>query len=502
MTSLPNLPRPRWGQRRYVRHRALARAAALAVLVVLMLWPAGASASFQLGLEDPGFGDPAGSPTSQIAYNALNAVRGSTVRLYVPWNAIAPNGSTEPSGFDPTDPSDPRYRWSTLDAALRNLTAKHVRVVLDLAEPAPAWAIPPGEPASDRAFGGSWNPNARKFGLFAQAVARRYSGQFADPLNSGRALPRVGLWEIWNEENLPLGLLAPDLVSEYRAMLNAAYGSIKSVSSSNVVAIGGLAPVSYESVSISPLKFAAQLLCLRRVGTHFVRAAGCPGKVRFDVLAMHPYSLLATPTKHAYHYDDVLVADMGKLDTLLNAAKRLHTAGSGSHYGLWVTEFSWFTNPPNKFVGERDRVAARYTAYAMYEMWRAGVSLVTWYTARDASNYNVNAPNTYGLSLYYASGRPKLMMQGFRFPVIARVRAGRGYIWGRAPVSSRVKVIGQHRVGRTWKAIKTVRTGSDGVFQLRFAAHGNGIYRAVIPGRAVSLGYNSKPIPAARTHNS
>ncbi len=181
--------------------------------------------------------------------------------------------------------------------------------------------------------------------------------------------------------------MAPHLVTEFRSLLNAAYGQIKSVRRSDVVAIGGLAPVSFiKNVSISPLKFAADLMCLRRVGTHFVKAGSCPSKAHFDVLAMHPYSLLATPTKHAYAYDDVLIADMGKLTTLLHAARQLHTVAAGSRFGLWVTEFSWFTNPPDKEVGDAPMVSARYTAYSMYEMWRAGASLVTWFLARDSKS--------------------------------------------------------------------------------------------------------------------
>jgi hypothetical protein len=475
-----------------------------AALTMLVLAPASGLAQFQLGFEDPGFSDPVGSTPSQIAFGALNAVHGSTVRLYVGWGGVAPGGSTEPAGFDPSNPGDPRYTWTAVDTAVRSLTQRHDHVVIDLTgPPAPAWATPPGEPASLHVFTGSWNPNAKQFGLFARAAALRYSGHFADPLNPGSALPAVRGWEIWNEENLPLGLMAPNLVSEYRALLNAGYGAIKGVSNDNVVAMGGLAPVSYESVSISPLKFAAELLCLRRIATHFVRADRCPSKAHLDVLAMHPYSLLATPTKHAYRYDDVLVGDMGKLVTLLRAAEHLHTAAPAINYGLWVTEFSWFTNPPDPQVGDPGPVAARYSAYSMYEMWRAGVSLVIWYTTRDPENAAAHANGfAYGGGLYNASGTPKLTLTAFRFPVVAGVSGGHGFVWGRAPASGRPHVIVEQAVGRGWKRIGTVRTSSDGVFELHFAAGRNAVYRARIPHGAISLGYDSRPIPAARTHTS
>ncbi len=46
--------------------------------------------------------------------------------------------------------------------------------------------------------------------------------------------------------------MAPNLVTEYRSLLNAAYAPIKSVSRSDIVAIGGLAPVSFIKQSRSP----------------------------------------------------------------------------------------------------------------------------------------------------------------------------------------------------------------------------------------------------------
>jgi hypothetical protein len=474
--------------------------AAAAALGGLGLGPAAASAQFQLGLQDPGFTAAAGSTTSQFAYNALNAIHGSTVRVSVGWAATAPGGATRPAGFDAADPADPHYNWARLDATVIELAARHDQIVLNLTG-APPWAQPAGKPSSLKTFFGAWDPSATEYGLFAKAAALRYSGSFV-PTGATHPLPRVRKWEIWNEENLPEDLMAPNLVAEYRSLLNAAYASIKSVSNANTVAVGGLAPVSFiPHVSVSPLAFAAQLMCLRRVRIHFVSTASCPVKAHFDALAIHPYSLLATPTKHAYNYDDILVGDLGKLHTLLTAAKKLNTVVPRITDQLWTTEWSWFTNPPDPTVGDRDPVAARYTAYSMYEMWRAGVNLVIWFLAQDPANVNLNSPSlTYGGGLYTATGKPKLMMQAYTFPVIASVTGGRGYVWGRAPVSTRTTVTIQEGAGHGWKRVGTAHTGSDGIFQLRFPSTGNGTFRAIASGGATSLGYNSRPIPAVRTH--
>src|SRR5437763_15091836 len=95
-------------------------------------------------------------------------------------------------------------------------------------------------------------------------------------------------------------------------MLNAAYAGIKSVDPNAVVAIGGLAPVGFiRGLSISPLALAAQLFCLHRVGTKFLRNRARPDAAHLDAFANHPYSLPATPTQHPYGYDDVLAAATG-----------------------------------------------------------------------------------------------------------------------------------------------------------------------------------------------
>jgi hypothetical protein len=487
------------------RSRAMALfAVGLGALVIavgaLVIAPGPAEAQFQIGLQDPAFELPVNNPSARRADAAMRAINGSTIRLFAFWSAVAPGGAKMPSGFHPTDPADRKYNWSAVDAALRLAAQRGEHVVLTL-HGAPAWAQPAGRPASVSKISTTWNPNPAAFGDFARAAALRYSGGFPDPLRPGATLPRVSSWEIWNEENLPYDLTAPDVVLEYRNLLNAAYGAIKSVRRDNLIAIGGLAPVSYLSRSVSPLKFAADLLCLRRMGTRFVRSRSCPGQAHFDVFAMHPYTLAATPTKHAYHYDDVLIGDLGKISSVVGAADRLHTAAPRIRHKIWVTEWGWFSNPPNKDFGDSNSTAARYVAYSMYEMWRSGVSLVIWLFVADApAGTPANIFFFNGGGLYRNSGQPKLALRAFAFPVVAGVQRGRGFVWGRAPVSRRVQVAVERAEGPSWKRVATIPTGPDGVFYVKFRARGNGRYRARVVNGAVSLTYDSTPIPPRRTH--
>ncbi|HLY49016.1 MAG TPA: hypothetical protein VKR21_07455 [Solirubrobacteraceae bacterium] len=468
------------------RRISTARARLLATLIVasvtFVLIPAQAQA-FQLGLEDTGFESPTAS-TAQIqrADDALQTTDASVIRVAVYWARIAPTRQTP--GFNPSDPNDPNYNWSSLDYAVRT-AANHHKQLLAVIWDAPTWAEGPGTPGPG-VSPGSWNPDLTEYTAFLHALAVRYSGSFD-------GLPQIESWEVWDEPNLPYWFSAPDPVSAYRTLLNRAYGVLKAVRKDNQVVFGGLAPVKPNPESFTPLDFAAAVLCLQRVGAQFRADPSCHQRVNFDVFGFHSYTLGATPTKHAAISGDVFVADMGKVRNLVRAVDRR----DGVNRPIWVTEFAWFTDPPNSQLGDPDPTAARYVAYAMYEMWRSGVSLVLWQGLTDTPP---SAGDT-GRGLYTSTGEPKLMLRAFAFPVIARVRHGHGLVWGRAPVSSRVRVAVQRALGSRWRTIATVKTASDGVFSLHFKAHHNGLYRARVIGGPTSLAYDSTPIPPKYTLN-
>ena len=318
----------------------------------------------------------------------------------------------------------------------------------------------------------------------------RYSGSFPDPAQPGATLPRVRFWEPWNEANIPAFFSAPDAAGAYRNLLDTAYRQLKSIHGDNLVLMGGFAAVSPVPNSVPPLNFAAELMCQSLHGSRWVTIHGCQ-PAHFDALAAHPYSIAATPTKHAFKRGDLIVGDIGTLRGLLRAAGRV----AHRYYPLWVTEFGWYTNPPNTQIGDPPKVAARYVEYALYEMWKAGASVVIWYSALE-----LTGDNFAGAGLYSAPGQPKSTLGAMAFPFVAGVRRGSGFGWGRAPTSGGRRVIVERAAGRRWVRVATARTGSDGVFYVRFGARGNGFYRAHVSGGPTSFTYNSRPIPPKRTH--
>jgi hypothetical protein len=487
--SAPRAPRgaPASAAYRGAHSQALVRAGLVAALVaVWLVLGCGSSQAqpFQLGLEDVGFGASASSIHQRDAYGALRATDASVMRTGVDWAQIAPDGPAPPSGFHAADPNDPHYRWSNLDAIVRAGAAHHQQILVDIWN-APSWAKGPGTPGSE-VFEGAWNPSLADYTAFLHALAVRYSGRFD-------GLPRIRYWEPWDEPNLPYWFPVPNPVTEYRALLDRAYSVLKAVNRDNEVVFGGLAPVKPNPESYPPMDFAADVLCLERIGSQFRPAPSCRQRPKFDIFGFHSYTLGATPTAHAAIPGDVFVGDMGEVHNLVQELDRLQR---GANYPIWVTEFDWFTNPPNPYLGDPPAMAARYVAYALYEMWRSGVSLVSWDGITDPPPSSPEA----GSGLYLLSGEPKLDLRAFAFPVVASVTGERGYVWGRAPVSRRVRVVVQREVRGRWAAIARVLTGTRGIFSISFRARGNGLYRARVLGGPVSLPYDSAPIPPSYTH--
>jgi hypothetical protein len=304
-----------------------------------------------------------------VAYERVRQNGASTLKLDLPWKEVASSGRPA----DPSDPNDRHYEWGWFDNQVR-LAAEHGLQPLVTIDEAPSWA--------ERGGGGrpgTNNPDPAELALFAQAAARRYGGDF-------NGLPRVRLWEAWNEPNGSFflypqrsgtQLLSPD---QYRRMVNAFAGAIHGVHPDNAVIAGALFPFTVDrpgSQSIGPLSFMRSLFCLT---TNLTPLPGCE-PVHFDVWSHHPYTS-GGPTHAAGGSDSVSIPELPRMAELLRAAIRAGRVASSSPVRLWVTEFSWDSNPPDP-GGVPTRLLTRWVSEALYRMWRSGVSLVTWFKLRD-----------------------------------------------------------------------------------------------------------------------
>jgi hypothetical protein len=202
----------------------------------------------------------------------------------------------------------------------------------------------------------------------------------------------------------------------------------------------------------------------------------CGATAEFDAWSIHPYTS-GPPTRKAFGRDDVSIGDLPEMRRLLSASIRYGHVFSARRVQFWVTEFSWDSDPPDRW-GVPTALHARWIAEGLYRMWRAGVSTVTWFMTED----DPIGRSPYQSGLYFADGRPKPAWQAFRFPFVAFVTGRRVYVWGRTPWGTPATVVVDHKAGRRWRRVATLRADSYGIFQRRLRISTRGSVRARIAG--------------------
>jgi hypothetical protein len=413
-------------------------------------------------------------PDRAIGFLKVRAAGASYVRIIVPWNEIAP--TTPPAGFAAADPTSPSYSWSWLDTTVASAEKAGLTPILDIAR-APAWA------QVTRGRGGAGAPKIAALGQFAKALALQYDGN--------HDAPPVHVFQVWNEPNLSQDL-SPVNPAVYRQMVNAVAASTHAVGSANLVVAGGLDPFRNKGkgwYSVSPLAFMRSMLCVSK-GMHPHRT--CRNQAHFDVWSHHPYTFNG-PFGHARRTDDVSLGDLPKMRALLRAAVKLHRVVSPHPVQFWVTEFSWDTKPPRRHAAPVG-LASRWTAEALYQMWRSGVSLVTWFGLEDKGGKSPYQSGLFFHAKSLAQARAKPVRTAFRFPFVAYLGRGSVSVWGRDATSNKQLVTILRRVGTSghWRTVARIRSNTSGIFQakLRLAATTKDSLRATASGSGTSLSFS------------
>ena len=411
------------------------------------------------------------------------AAGASYVRLIAPWNAIAPDNP--PAKFAAADPTSPGYSWAWLDSTVEAAAKAGITPILDIAR-APAWALA-------TKHGKRINtPKISSLGQFAKALAVHYDGT--------HNVPAVHVFQVWNEPNLSQDL-SPVNAATYRSMVNAVAKSVHAVRRANLVVAGGLDPFGNKAktwYSIPPLKFMRSLLCVSMGNPKAKKArlrkphATCKAKVNFDVWAHHPYSFNG-PFGHANRKDDVSLGDLPEMHAVLKQAMKLHRVVSTHPMQFWVTEFSWDTKPPRRHAAPIGLVS-RWTAEAFYQMWRSGVSLVTWFGLKDKGGKSPYQSGLFFHAKSLARARAKPVRTAFRFPFVAYLGRGSVSVWGRDATSNKQVVTIQRRHGTHghWRTVARVRSNRTGIFRakLKLSASKKDWLRATAAGSGNSLAFS------------
>jgi len=431
------------------------------------------------------------------AYAQVHSAGASFVRIGVPWAAIAPEQRRD--GFDPASPAEPSYRWGHVDEGVVNSVAAGLTPVLTITT-APAWASGCSAPNAPEA---ACDPDPAALAQFATAMAKRYSGSF------GR-FPRVRYFQGPNEPNISYFFLPqfetngrPVSATLYRQLINEFYTAIKAVDPSNLVLAGGLAPVAAPKLTIAPMRFTRELLCMSG-GQKPRPKPGCEAGVHFDIFDIHPYTS-GSPT-HKGRASEVQMGQLRQLVDLLRAADRAgHIDGAGKRTPLWITEFSYDTKPPDP-NGLAMKIAARWMCESMYRAWQAGIDHFFWFGLRDLPRYGLSYAETTQSGLFFRGpsvqqDKPKRIFYAFRFPFVAYggdPHPGTLSVWGRTPTSRPGKVRIQVLTDARWRTVRTLRTDRHGLFRARlktsYGSDHQGSARAIFDGVA-SVPFSMKPVP-------
>jgi hypothetical protein len=377
--------------------RILLIAAAITATAALCVPAASASRYLQHGIFDDAsihYGNP-----DQV-FPMLKQLNTKLIRINLIWGGV--NGVAKRRPAQATNPNDPAYDWSPYDRTVHYAAQYGMKVVFSIIS-TPPWA--------NKAAGVNVAPT-RMIDLqrFAAAAARRYSGSFGGP--DGRNLPPVRHWLAWNEPNNPIflkpqyrkvrGKFVMQGAIDYAKICNAVVRGIRTTSiGASKVACGVTGPrgnnnPSSARTSTSPLAF------LRGM-----RRAGAKG---FDAYAHHPYygrrqETPSTPPPQGSRGQAPTAITLGNINVLVREVTRLY-----GKKRIWITEYGYQTNPPDRAFGVTFTQQSRYLTQAHGIAKRhPRIDMFLWFLLRDERRYD-----GWQSGLITVSGKRKPAFAAFR----------------------------------------------------------------------------------------
>ena len=383
-----------------------------AALAALAPGRADASGAIRFGIHDDAW-IAYGPGTLDERVAKLDALGVDVVRYTLDWNRIAARKPTRPRAH-----GDRAYDWALSDAVLTTLRKHGIAAVVGIAG-TPRWAN--GGKAPNVA------PRSGRFTAdFAFAAAKRYRW--------------VRDWLVWNEPNQRRWLSPASPAVYVSKILNPAYAGIHAANRRARVGGGVTAPRG-NSGGTSPVAWIRGM-----------RAAGA----KLDAYAHHPYPLdprRDTPfSKPCAHCETITMSSLERLEREVRRAfprKR-----------IWLTEFGYQTNPPDRLMGVSPARQAELVGQAALRAYRSPlVDMLVHYLVQDEPTLS-----RWQSGLQTVTGEPKPAMAAFALP-LAQV-PGRAAVWGQVrPRGGRQPFRLQVSRGGAWRWYGGVKlTNGRGVF--------------------------------------
>jgi hypothetical protein len=332
--------------------------------------PAGASRYMRIGIYDEA--QTLYGPVDKT-FSLFKQLHVQEVRLNLYWGGRYGVAKTRPAAA--TNPNDPAYDWTLYDRTVFLAAQTGVHVLFSVYG-TPTWA------------NGGKGPNvaptrATDLRNFAYAAARRYSGVFLG--TDGRTIPAVKEWLAWNEPNNPVFLIPQykktangwtiQSAVDYAKICSAVYNGVHAtLAAAERVGCGGTAPrgnnnPSTVRASVSPLAF--------------LRAVKKAGLKSFDAWAHHPY--YGTPTESPTTKPVTAkgapptAITLANLGDLIKEVTRLY-----GNKRIWITEYGYQTNPPDRLFGVTLTKQAQYLTQA-FAIARKNprIDMMLWFLLKD-----------------------------------------------------------------------------------------------------------------------
>lgn len=317
------------------------------------------------------------------------------------------------------EPRAGQYNWSRPDRLLRALRARGLEPVVTIWG-TPSWA------------NGGRGPNAAPrrvddFQRFVEAAAERYSW--------------VTKWIMWNEPNKATWLKPASPKTYVKQILNPGYRAVKSVIRRAKVAGGVTGPRGGKG-GMSPVDFIK--------GMDRARA-------QLDAYAHHPYPVFPGDTPFVGGCK-CPVLTMARLERLLRIV-----GGAFPRARIWLTEYAYQTNPPDRFGVSLD-LQAKYVGEAARRVYTAPkVDMLIHYLYRDEPDIA-----RWQSGLETIDGRAKPALHATMFPLAQIGRSGlRTTVWGQVrPGDGRQRYVLQQLVNGRWVNIgRAATTDRRGYFR-------------------------------------
>jgi Beta-galactosidase len=355
--------------------------------------PAYASSSVKFGIQDDAWLE-FGYGTVRQRVAILDRLGVDVVRVTIDWNRV--------------ERVQGQYDWGIEDEIIKALNDRGLTPLVTILG-TPAWA--------NGGRGPNWAPTSgTAMESFARASAERY--------------PFVRNWLIWNEPNQRRWLLPVSPTVYVSRLLNPAYRAIKQVIPAAKIGGGVTAPRGGAG-GMSPVAF------LRGIA----RAHGT-----LDAYAHHPYPLRPdeTPTSGGCgHCETITMATLGRLITEVGRAF--------PKARIWLTEYGYQTNPPDRLLGVTPAKQARYIAEsARRVVVLPRVDLLVQYLYQDEPSLG-----RWQSGLTTSTGKPKPALAAAMLPLVQLSRRGKTtVVWGQVrPGSGPQRYALQIRRGSAWVSV-------------------------------------------------